>query len=73
MLQFHPQDRCTAQEALDHCFFKSVRKQDMEKEGSALEAPDFLDVPKVDLNLLKKRTYEEVLWYQEHNAKVKKP
>ena len=63
MLQFHPEQRCTVQEALDHKFLESVRNQEMESEGTSLTAPEFLNAEKVDLGLLKRRTYEEVLWY----------
>jgi mitogen-activated protein kinase 1/3 len=70
MLQFHPEQRCTAEQALEHEFFKSVRKKDFEKEGSALEAPAFLNSDSVDISLVKKHTYEEVLWYRKENEDV---
>lgn len=70
MLYFHPEQRCTAEEALEHDFLKSVRRKDLEKEGSALEAPDFLNSPNVDIALVKKHTYDEVLWYQKQNESL---
>jgi len=70
MLQFHPEQRCTAHEALEHNFLKAVRRKDLEKEGSALEAPDFLNSPSVDISVVKKRTYEEVLWYRQQNKAI---
>ena len=68
MLQFHPQERCTAEEALDHAFLKSVRRHDLEKSGDALKPPEFLNSPTVDMATLKKRTYEEVLWYRQQTT-----
>lgn len=66
MLEFDPKTRCTADEALDHEFFKGVRRKEMEKMAEeALIIPDFLNSDEIDLELLKRRTYEEVLWYRD--------
>lgn len=61
MLHFNPKRRCTADEALEHSFFKGVRRKEMEICGDgALECPDFLETQHVNLKLLKKKTFEEV-------------
>jgi len=67
MLQFHPENRCTAEEALEHDFLKTVRRKDLEREGSPLEAPDFLNSPTVDISVVKKHAYDEVRWYRQHH------
>ena len=65
MLKFNPRRRCTAEEALEHDFFKNVRRKEMEAEAEdALKGPEFLDAVEIDLQTLKRRTYEEVLWYR---------
>ena len=65
MLKFNPRRRCTAEEALEHDFFKNVRRKEMEAEAeSPLKGPEFLDAAEIDLQTLKRRTYEEVLWYR---------
>lgn len=67
MLEFNPKTRCTADEALEHDFFKGVRRKEMERLAEeALIIPDFLDSDEIDLELLKRRTYEEVIWYRDH-------
>lgn len=66
MLQFNPKRRLTAEEALDHEFFKSVRQESLEvKAAVPLDAPDFLETNHVDLAELKRKIYEEVLWYRD--------
>lgn len=67
MLQFNPERRCTADEALDHDFFRTVRRKEMELEAEGpLEGPDFLETQKVDLKTVKEKVYEEVLWYRDN-------
>lgn len=69
MLQFNPKRRCTAGEALEHEFFKGVRRRELEQAAPApLEGPDFLESNKVDLKVLKQRTYDEVLWYRDQEG-----
>ena len=70
MLQFHPEQRCTAGEALEHDFLKSVRRKDLEKQGSPLEAPDFLNSPAVDIATVKRYTYDEATWYRKQNEAI---
>lgn len=68
MLQFNPSRRVTAEEALEHEFFRGTRRKELERKATnPLECPDFLEADKVDLKLLKQRTYEEVLWYRDHD------
>lgn len=67
MLYFNPKRRVNAAEALEHDFFKGVRRRELERTANGpLEGPDFLEADSIDLQLLKQRTYEEVLWYRDH-------
>lgn len=66
MLKFNPSQRCTAEEALEHNFLKCVRRKEMEISASLpLVGPEFLETANVDMETLKKKTYEEVLWYRQ--------
>lgn len=76
MLQFNPKRRLTAEEALNHEFFQGVRQESLERNSAGpLEAPDFLETNHVDLQELKRKIYEEVLWYrdQDENGDTKLP
>lgn len=65
MLKFNPERRCTAEEALEHEFLKGVRRKEMEQTADKpLLSPAFLDSLDIDLQLLKQKTYDEVLWYR---------
>jgi mitogen-activated protein kinase 1/3 len=67
MLQFNSMRRVTAEDALEHEFFKGVRRKELERTADGpLEGPDFLESDDIDLRLLKQRTYEEVIWYRDH-------
>jgi mitogen-activated protein kinase 1/3 len=70
MLLFNPKRRCTAAQALDHAFFKTVRRHELEQTAAPgpLIGPDFLETNSVDLKVLKQKTYEEVLWYRDHGG-----
>jgi mitogen-activated protein kinase 1/3 len=69
MLQFNPAKRCTAEEALNHDFFKAIRRQEFEKVAEGpLQGPDFLETQRVDLRVLKQKTYEEVLWFRDQGG-----
>lgn len=69
MLKFNPERRCTADEALDHQFFRGVRRKEMERTADKpLVGPEFLDAVDIDLQTLKQKTYEEVLWYRNRPA-----
>lgn len=69
MLMFNPKQRLTAEEALEHEFFKGVRRKDLERAATGpLEGPDFLENDSIDLRVLKQRTYEEVIWFREHGG-----
>ena len=70
MLQFHPEHRCTAEEALEHDFLKAVRRKESEGEGSPLEAPDFLNSPTVDIGVVKQHAYDEVRWYRRQHDEM---
>lgn len=72
MLKFNPKQRCTAEEALGHGFLKGVRKEEMEQTADEpLVSPEFLGAVEIDLQTLKLRTYEEVLWYRKQEEKEK--
>jgi mitogen-activated protein kinase 1/3 len=67
MLKFNPKQRCTANEALEHGFFSGIRRRDMEKAiDTALVSPEFLHQKEIDIDTLKRMTYEEVLWFRDH-------
>ena len=66
MLQFNPKRRLTAEQALQHEFFQGVRQETLERTSPGpLRAPDFLETNHVDLMELKRKIYEEVLWYRD--------
>ena len=65
MLRFNPKLRCTAEQALEHRFFKGVRQKEMELAANTpLIGPAFLENNQIDLDTLKQRTFEEVRWYR---------
>jgi mitogen-activated protein kinase 1/3 len=67
MLRFNPHDRVTAEDALEHDFFRGVRTKE-EWVRSALQplaAPAFLEAEEIDLRSLKEKIYNEVLWYRD--------
>mmetsp|Transcript_43359 Transcript_43359/g.104793 ORF Transcript_43359/g.104793 Transcript_43359/m.104793 type:complete len:414 (+) Transcript_43359:1120-2361(+) len=71
MLKFNPKNRCTADEALEHKFFQGVRQTELEKVAAeALEVPEFLNSTDIDLNSLKRKTFEEVIWYRDHQDQI---
>lgn len=72
MLHFNPKSRVTAEEALEHDFFKTVRRKEFELDGTALEGPDFLEAASVDLDTIRRKTYEEVMWYSKQNNEQRK-
>jgi mitogen-activated protein kinase 1/3 len=74
MLMFNPKQRCTAEDALEHEFFKGVRRKDLEQASSGpLEGPDFLESENIDLQVLKQRTYDEILWYRDQAPNTDTP
>jgi serine/threonine protein kinase len=69
MLQFNPKKRCTADEALEHDFLKSIRRPELEitvgsKPIRADDIVSFLEAPNIDVSMLKQYTYAEVLHYR---------
>jgi mitogen-activated protein kinase 1/3 len=69
MLQFNPAKRLTASEALEHNFFKGIRRQEFERVADGpLTGPDFLETQRVDLRVLKQKTLEEVLWFRDQGG-----
>ena len=71
MLQFNPKRRLTAAEALEHEFFCGVRQESLEQAAlGPLKAPDFLETNHVDLGELKRKIYEEVLWYRDQGDEL---
>ena len=66
MLKFNPRQRITASEALDHEFFHGIRRKEMETTiDKPLESPSFLHEHDIDIDVLKRKTYEEVLWFKD--------
>jgi mitogen-activated protein kinase 1/3 len=62
MLQFNPRKRCTAEQALEHRFFKDIRRADLECHAPGpLEGPDFLEERQIDIDLVKQKTLEECI------------
>ena len=69
MLRFNPKRRCTAVQALEHQFFNTVRRKELEPEpGAPLIGPAFLDKDQIDLDTLKRKTFEEVRWYKDEGV-----
>lgn len=65
MLKFNPKLRCTAEEALEHHFFKGVRRKELEPVAQEpLVGPSFLEKTPIDLGMLKRKTFDEVRWYR---------
>jgi len=65
MLQFNPSRRCTVDEALEHNFLRTVRNRDYERNIDSPITMDFLEtVEVIDLAEIKKKAYNEVLWYK---------
>lgn len=64
MLQFNPERRITAQDALEHVFFQGMRQAHLEMEAtSAIRGPDFIESDNVDLDKIKQAIFEEARWY----------
>jgi len=69
MLHFNPKKRCTATEAVEHEFFKGIRRKELERVADGpLEGPDFLESTNIDIRLLKEKTFEEVTWFRDHGG-----
>jgi len=62
MLHFNPEKRCSAKEALEHTFFDSIRQPELE-EMSTEPIVLGLEATMLDLDTLKRCTYDEVLHY----------
>ena len=67
MLKFNPNGRCTAEEALNHVFFAGIRREGMETSvGKPMESPAFLNEQEIDIETLKQKAYNEVLWFRDN-------
>ncbi|VEU38210.1 unnamed protein product [Pseudo-nitzschia multistriata] len=67
MLKFNPKERCTAEEALNHIFFSGIRREEMETSvGKPMESPEFLNEQEIDIEVLKQKVYNEVLWFRDN-------
>ena len=74
MLKFNPKQRCTATEALAHDFFKGIRRPEMEISiEKSLESPQFLHMQDIEIDVLKRNTYEEVLWFRDNLDRAESP
>ncbi|KAL3915072.1 MAG: hypothetical protein SGARI_008269 [Bacillariaceae sp.] len=67
MLKFNPKHRCTASEALAHDFFTGIRRPEMEISiAKPLHSPEFLHAKEIEINVLKRKTYDEVVWFRDN-------
>lgn len=74
MLKFNPKHRCTATEALGHDFFKGIRRPEMELSMEApLVSPHFLHSQDIEIDVLKRKTYEEVRWFRNNADRPQSP
>jgi mitogen-activated protein kinase 1/3 len=65
MLKFNPKQRCTATEALAHDFFKGIRRPEMELSmESPLLSPEFLHAQEIEIDVLKRKAYDEAVWFR---------
>ena len=70
MLQFNPKKRPTAEEALEHPFLRTVRRANMERNAERpLVGPKFLETNRVDMDELKRKAYDEVMFYRKNRTK----
>lgn len=68
MLQFNPKKRPTAEEALEHPFLRTVRRANMERNAERpLVGPKFLETNRVNMDELKRKAYDEVMFYRKKN------
>lgn len=71
MLQFNPNKRISAAEAIEHEFLKSIRRPDMEiTADKPFESPEFLNSDSISIEEIKKWIYEEIK-YHKNECKVK--
>lgn len=69
MLQFNPDRRITAHDALEHEFFQGIRQAHLEMEAtSEIRGPAFIESDNVDLDQLKQAIFDETRWYAEKGA-----
>ena len=74
MLKFNPKERCTAGEALNHKFFTGIRREEMETLVEApMESPAFLNERQIDIEMLKQKAFNEVLWFRDNQEKPNPP
>ncbi|KAG7371748.1 protein kinase domain containing protein [Nitzschia inconspicua] len=74
MLKFNPKHRCTATEALGHDFFKGIRRPEMELSMERpLESPAFLHAQEIEIDVLKRKAYEEVVWFRNNVDRFSPP
>lgn len=70
MLQFNPDRRITARDALEHDFFQGIRQTHLEMEATTeIRGPDFIESDNVDLGQLKQAIFDEARWYSEKDPK----
>ena len=61
MLQFNPNKRITAAEALDHDFLRSIRRPEMEISAeNPFISPEFLNSDSISVEEIKRMIYEEI-------------
>lgn len=73
MIQFNPERRITARDALEHDFFVGMRQVHLEMEAtSKIRGPDFIESDKVDLDQLKQAIFDEARLYAQSPGKTLK-
>jgi serine/threonine protein kinase len=61
MLQFNPNKRITAAEAIEHEYLRSIRRPDMEISAEKpFESPEFLKSDSISIEEINRWIYEEI-------------
>jgi len=64
MLQFNPQKRISAAEAIEHDFLKNIRRPDMEITAEKpFQSPEFLYSDSITIEEIRRWIYEEIKFY----------
>jgi serine/threonine protein kinase len=65
MLQFNPNKRITAAEAIEHEYLRSIRRPDMEiSADKPFESPEFLKSDSISIEEINRWIYEEINYHK---------